>query len=231
MAKLYIIIFISVLVLGIATETASLIRLKNSIDIYGRFWKQKANLGGDYIYVALGDSSAQGIGASQPMNGYVGLLAGDIEQKTGKKVQIINLSVSGAKISDVIDHQIPQLNKYKPDLITISIGGNDVANNLLDGFGARFDILASKLPRGTLVANVPYFGGRIRKNSDAIKANEIIRNSVEKYHLVLVDLQSPLREQNSALNYSSDLFHPSDRAYRIWETAFWKSIVRNSLVK
>lgn len=205
-------------------EIASLLRLKNSLAAYAGFWRQKAALSGDFMYVALGDSSAQGIGASAPLKGYVGHVAERIEAKTGRTVRVVNLSVSGADVRDVTEKQLPQLKNYKADLITVSIGGNDVARNKLDTFERDYAALAAALPKGTFVANIPYFDGRIRNNAQAIKASGIIASLGSKHGLKIVDLQTPLREQNSALNYASDLFHPSDRAYRIWADAYWKEI-------
>lgn len=205
-------------------ELASLLRLKNSLNAFSSFWRQRAALEGDFVYVALGDSSAQGIGASAPLKGYVGLVAERIETKTGRKVRIVNLSVSGADVNDVTEKQLPQLKNYKADLITVTIGGNDVARNKLHDFERDYAALAGALPDGSFAANIPYFGGRIRRNAEAIRASEIIAGLSSKHGLRLVDLQTPLREQNSVLNYASDLFHPSDRAYRLWADAFWKEI-------
>ena len=49
-------------------------------------------------YVAIGDSAAQGIGASRPDRSYVGVLADDIHAATGRSVRVINLSISGATV-------------------------------------------------------------------------------------------------------------------------------------
>src|SRR5690606_20312357 len=83
----------------------------------------------DLVYVALGDSTAQAIGASKPEYGYVGLVKEYLENKTNKNVAVINISVSGAKLSDVIAEQIPKLKDLpKADVLTIEIGANDVIN-------------------------------------------------------------------------------------------------------
>lgn len=77
-------------------------RLRRSVGRYAAFWRnrqraQEADGAGDaqggLLYVALGDSAAQGIGASRPDRGYVGLLAAALEQAGGRPVQLVNLSV------------------------------------------------------------------------------------------------------------------------------------------
>ncbi|MBA3758214.1 SGNH/GDSL hydrolase family protein [Candidatus Saccharibacteria bacterium] len=224
MTKRILIILAVILTVLILIEIMSLLRLGSSLAGYARFWKQRSALQGEFVYVALGDSTAQSIGASEPLHGYVGILAKKIETKIGKKVRIVNLSVSGATVQDLIDKQLPELKNYQPDLITVGIGANDVARNNMDDFPAHYDSLAKSLPKNTFVTNMPYFGGRLRRNAEAIKASEIIKSDAERYQLKLVNLQDPLRAQNSILNYASDLFHPSNRAYRIWADAFWQKI-------
>jgi len=219
-----ILIGIAVLIaLVFVIEIIALLRLKASLSSYATYWKQPQT--GSFTYVTLGDSAAQGIGASKPENGYVGLIAKQLKQETGKKVRVVNLSVSGAKIDDVINKQLPQLKDYKPDVVTIEIGGNDVAGkyNSAD-FNKRFTKLASLLPKDTYVGNIPYFGGRIKHNPQAIDANKHIAIATKNNDLNLVDLQKITKERDSLRNYASDFFHPSNRGYQNWSDAYWEAI-------
>ncbi len=220
-----ILIVAGVIVVGLVlVEVIALIQLKNSVSKYAEYWKSYPD-NGDFTYVVLGDSAAQGIGAGKPELGYVGLLATRIEEKTGRSVRIVNLSVSGAKINDVRNNQVPQLAQYKPDLVTLEIGGNDIVSGLsTDKFAAHYDELLTLLPQDVFVANLPYFGGRIRKNTEAVAANNQIEALADKYGVRIVDLQTETRRRDSLLNYSSDIFHPSNRGYKIWTDAFWQSI-------
>jgi acyl-CoA thioesterase-1 len=204
----------------VAIEIIALLRLKASLASYAAYWKQPTS--GTFTYVALGDSAAQGIGASKPQYGYVGLLAERIQQQTGQKVRIVNLSVSGAKIQDVIDKQLPELKNYKPDLITVDIGANNVAGNYnSQAFQKEYDILASALPQGTVVGNMPYFGGRIRHNTQAVNANQYIAASAKKHGLRVADLQTITKQRDSVRNYAADYFHPSNHGYQNWADAYW----------
>lgn len=174
------------------------------------------------IHVALGDSAAQGIGASKPQLGYVGLIAARIQKQTGQTVRIINLSVNGAKIEDVINTQLPKLRGYKPNLITLEVGANDVAQHYdAKLFQTGYNKLASALPTDTIISNLPYFGGRISHNAQALDANKYIGIAAQKYGLRVADLQTITRQHNSILNYAADYFHPNNRGYRNWADAFW----------
>ena len=224
-----ILIILAVVVLALVLiEVVNLYRLKTSIGRYASYWKGQTTKNGEFTYVALGDSAAQGVGASSPQNGYVGLLGKQIANTTGKSVRIVNLSVSGAEVEDVIDKQLPQLKNYKPDLITVEIGSNNVTHWNESAFAAQYNTLAAALPRGTVVANIPYFGGRSHQNDEAVAASKIIAAAAARYHLKLVDLQSYTAQYQSWLNYSWDFFHPSNRGYRIWDAAFWP-IVKSAL--
>ena len=207
-------------------EVAGLLHMKASLTSYAHYWRQRP-ASGEFVYVALGDSAAQGIGASQPERGYVGLLTRHLEQATGKSVRTVNLSVSGAKVADVIAKQLPELKNYQPDLITVEIGGNDVIHYDSTAFGRDFTRLAAALPPRAIVSNIPFFGGRIKRNAEVKAANQIITTTAQQHHLRLVDLYGETARNQSLLNNSFDLFHPSDRGYKNWEAAFWKTIEPN----
>ena len=197
--------------------------LKLSVEDYKKYWSNPRG-NGSFTYVVLGDSAAQSIGASSPEKGYVGLIAKSIEERTGKQVRIINLSQTGAKLDDVINRQLAELEKNDSDLITVEIGSNEISNYNPTEFRKKFEIIASRLPDDALVANIPYFGGRVKSNDKAIDASRIIEEIVRKHELKLVDLQSETRSRHSIFNYAIDYFHPSDRGYRIWADAFLRKI-------
>ena len=224
-----LLIFSALIVTGlIAVEMAGLLQLKANLTNYARYWHERPTTG-EFVYVALGDSAAQGIGASRPERGYVGLLTRHIEQQTGKSVRVVNLSVSGAKITDVISKQLPLLKNYQPDLVTVEIGSNDVVRYDAATFQQQYDHLAAALPPGSVVSNLPFFGGRIRRDKEVTSANRVIFAAVAKDKLQLVDLYGETKQHQSLRNNSFDLFHPSNRGYKNWEAAFWK-VIRPSLL-
>jgi acyl-CoA thioesterase-1 len=225
MIKKILIVLVALIVLLVGIESIALIHLKKSIDNYASYWSQQNKTAqGSFTYVALGDSTAQAIGTSNPQNGYVGLLAQRIRQQTGQKVRLINLSVSGARIQDVLDKQLAELKNYKPDLVTIEIGANNVTAYNASQFKTQFDLLASQLPKNTYVATMPYFGGRVRDNKQALAASSLIQAAVQSNNLHLVNLQQITRERQSIHDYSADLFHPSTHGYINWADAFWQVI-------
>jgi len=188
---------------------------------YSAYWQNRSNQSGEFLYVALGDSAAQGIGASRPANGYVGLIAAHVEKTTGKKVRVVNLSVSGAKIEDALREQIPELAGYQPDLVTAEIGANNMRNYNPEAFEQSYERFLQALPAGkSVVADMPYFGGRPASTRNAQDANKIISRLTSHYDIPTAKLYDGLSAQQSPLIYASDFFHPNNRGYRIWYQAF-----------
>lgn len=184
----------------------------------------------DIVYIALGDSAAQGIGASGPEKGYVGLIASELHNKTNKNVRVINLSKSGAKISDVLNTQLPKyelLKIYSPAVVTIEIGANDMKSFEEVKFEREMNELMDKLPKGTVMSDLPYFGSSRHKNinPNVIKANEIMYRLAKKKNIELAPLYDSAKNNTGIRIFSVDLFHPSNYGYRnIWLPAFMSRI-------
>jgi len=77
------------------------------------------------LWVVLGDSTAQGLGAPGPDGGYVGQVLAHLRRQTGLPWRVLNLSVSGALTRDVIAAQLPRV-PAGADLVTCGIGVNDI---------------------------------------------------------------------------------------------------------
>lgn len=194
-------------------------------------WKRRELRRGALRYVALGDSLAQSIGASDPERGYVGLLAGRLERATGQTVEVINLSSTGIMIHDLVRDQLPALDalRPRPTLVTVTIGTNDVGRRTPDELRSRLDELCSRLPAGTLVADLPRFH-RGRRARAAIEANAVLRDVLAHHpELVGVPLHAATRHTGRA-HRSADFFHPNDRGHRLYADTFWAALLTTDLV-
>ena len=203
-------------------------RLALSAGSNADYWSQPRGETGGLLYVALGDSAAQGMGASEPAKGYVGLLAQRLRDSTGRPVQVVNLSRSGARIADVVETQLPALAALgrEPDVLTVAIGGNDVRAYDRDTFAAEVDRLTASLPAGAYVADAPYFmHGRWER--DAQQAADMLTARAVERGLRPVPLHEALRDQGPQAmltQFAADWFHPNDRGHRVWADAFWAVI-------
>ena len=167
------------------------------------------------LWVVLGDSTAQAIGASSIETGYVGQVAAALTARDGVRWRVLNLSRSGALAADVVAEQLPRLPDLPPAaLVSCAVGGNDLLRRrarLADDLGS----IAAGLPRGALLANLP----RGLRERHAAEVNRVVEAAVAAHDLRLVDLWAttgpPWRGR-----FSADWFHPNDVGYTAWATAF-----------
>ncbi len=211
--------------LAVIAELLALIWLSFSIKSYKNYWFEKAKQPGEITYLALGDSTAQSIGATSPMRGYVGLVSARLQAKTGRTVKIINLSKTGATMTDYLNEQVPQIKDIKADLVTIEIGANDVGGFSPDKFRGDFKKVLRSLPDGAYVANMPLFNSRPMSTEKAKQASRIVEEELKNYpKLHFVDLQKQTIEHASVFGFAPDLFHPNNLSYKNWADAFWLGI-------
>jgi acyl-CoA thioesterase-1 len=209
----------------VVIELIALMWLATSVNRYSAFWVDKANDKGDITYLALGDSAAQGIGATSPTKGYVGIVANNIQQTSGKTVRTVNISETGAKMDDYLKEQAPLIESKKADVVTIEIGANDIAKYDAKTFRATFKKVLATLPDGSYVSNMPLFNSRPSSTENAKQASVIIKEELKAYpKLVFVDLQSETEQHQNIFGFAPDLFHPNDISYKNWANAFLKEI-------
>ena len=218
---LYFILGLFIACLGI--ELVLLLSLKSQVKTYATAWKSVGSSSQkDFIYVAMGDSAAQGIGASNINKGYVKIIADLISDKSGRRVTIINISKSGAKLNDMMKDQLPQLKNLKPNLITVDIGANDITGGTSDKQMEQELklIIRSVNSYPTVFANLPDFmWGKEQRNTKSI--NKVIADSCAKNGVALADLHYETMKTMWRTNeFAADGFHPSNTGHKTWAKAF-----------
>jgi len=194
-------------------------------------WRRRAEAGGELLYVAIGDSAAQGIGARMPA-GYVSRLAERLARLSGRSVRTVNLSRYGARLDDAIAEQLPRLAalEREPDLVTVAIGANDMRAFDADAFAASFDVPRQARQRHAIVADVPCFHVGPRE-LDAVVASRTIAERVQAAGLAFAPLHRVTevrRGWRSFPEFAWDQFHPSALGYRVWESAFAGAVNRRA---
>ena len=192
---------------------------------------ETAGEAGALLYVALGDSIAQGIGASGPERGCVGLAAERLRAATGRPVQVINLSRTGARVRDVVAEQLPRLSGLSPDVVTVAMGANDIRHYDAARFRADVDALVAGLPPQTVVGDIPWFmhGGTGRKSGEA--AAYVAARAADA-NLAVAGMHRAMRARGwraMLTDFAADWFHPNDRGHRLWAGTFWEAIERAGL--
>jgi lysophospholipase L1-like esterase len=174
------------------------------------------------LWLVLGDSTAQGIGAPSPDRGYVGQLRARLEARDAQPWRVLNASRTGARLRDVITRQLAWLDELDaaPDLVTCVAGSNDVAwRPRLSGTLRDLATLLDRLPRGTVVATIPrgLNPGRARVVNDEIRAAAPARG------LVVADVWAHTGPPWAG-KLAADAFHPSERGYEDWTAALAEAL-------
>jgi lysophospholipase L1-like esterase len=156
------------------------------------------------LWVVLGDSLSQGIGASAYDRGWVGQARTRFDQ-LGRHYRLLNLSQAGATSADVLATQLPRLVLIPPppSLVTLLVGGNDILRPTTRAtLPERFGRILAELPPGSLVARMP------QPLAVARAVNRLIDSDPS---VVPVDVR------RAAMRFyghrARDLFHPNDRGY------------------
>jgi lysophospholipase L1-like esterase len=172
------------------------------------------------LWVALGDSTAQGIGASTPDRGYVGQLLGRLRERESPGWRVVNLSVTGARLTDLVRVQLPRLDAAAPaDLVTCAAGANDLVRFGFPRARQALHALISGLPPGAVVATCPQ--GLISNRTHEL--NRIIRAEAPAAGLRVADVWAHTGPPWSG-KYAGDDFHPNDTGYADWCAAFADAI-------
>lgn len=176
--------------------------------------------GDDPLWVALGDSTAQGIGASSIEQSYVGQLRSRLAS-TGRHFDLVNLARTGARIDDVLGRQLDAVARLPrtPSLITCTVGSNDVMRfdsaagaprrmrKLLHGLAdIDADVIVATAPQGSS----SFFARRL---------NAAIRSTAPALGIEVADVARTLRGPFDE-KVAADRFHPNDRGYTDWAEAF-----------
>lgn len=179
-----------------------------------------------YHFLILGDSTAVGVGASNPAFSVAGRIGAEFP-----RANIVNLGRNGRKTKDLIP-LLEELQGTEFDLVEIHIGGNDAVRfTNLDGLGddlSRVIVLAKRLSDNVLIIShgnagtvrmFPYgtrwlFQARSESVRDVFTKVTSV-NEVPFVDLYVDHLQDPFAI-DPATYYAQDYFHPSNDGYALW---------------
>ncbi|MFJ6001886.1 SGNH/GDSL hydrolase family protein [Arthrobacter sp. NPDC092385] len=168
-------------------------------------------------YAALGDSFTEGIGDPNPASiggnrGWADRVAEELSRGQAG-FAYANLAVRGRLLQQIIDQQVEAALALRPDLVTLSAGGNDLLRP-----GGDPDLLAEKLDAvvATLAASgatvVLFTGPDVRETvlgsirSKTAIFNENLRTIAARHEAVIADMWA-LRQLKNPQMWSSDRLH------------------------
>ena len=173
------------------------------------------------LWVVLGDSTAQGIGAPSYDQGYVGQLRAALDEHSSTPWRVLNLSRSGARAADVVETQLPRLEAIEPppQLVTCAIGANDMIPTPLDQVITSIREIMRRLPEGAVMATIP----QGLRPPHAIAVNDVIRSEAPAAGLVVADVWAHTGPPWQG-KLAADGFHPGLTGYANWAKAFAEAL-------
>jgi acyl-CoA thioesterase I len=192
------------------------------------------------LYVALGDSTEEGVGASAPPRHYVGRLHERL-LAVYPHARLINLGVGGATAAGVVRRQLPRALELQPDLVTLSVGPNDITQGRdLESYARDIETILRTLTHRTaavVVVNLipdltvtPRFRGKEiepRVRQRVVAFNEILIRQARTHGAEIVDLYAASQREVPGRPelIGADRYHPSDEGYARWAELMWAGIV------
>ncbi|MFL5313189.1 MAG: SGNH/GDSL hydrolase family protein [Myxococcales bacterium] len=188
-----------------------------------------------FTYLALGDSTGVGVGASSD-GGYVDRLYRRLLPLL-PGAQLVNLCESGAGAADVRETQVPRARRSQPSLVTLGIGINDVtwqvpeeafAINLEEiavALGAlRVPVVLMNIPDLALAPIAARYDSSLYERRIEV-FNEHVEATAARHRFALVDLfTATKRLRGKAGLFSADGFHPSAEGYQEWAAHLWPAV-------
>lgn len=169
-------------------------------------------------YVALGDSFTEGIGDPEPRSpggnrGWADRVAEVLSAQTDD-FAYANLAIRGRLLQQIIDEQVAPALALRPDLVTISAGGNDIIrpgtdpDNIADRLEGAIERLRSD-GATVLLFNGPDIGMTpvLRRSRGKVAIyNENLRAIAQRHDAIVADMWA-LRELKDPRMWAPDRLH------------------------
>jgi len=180
-------------------------------------------------YVAIGDSLTAGRGDEgrdgRPI-GWAQRLADILGVRTTVRCSLTNLAVDGATVHEVLSKQLPAVAARKPDLVSVTVGINDIRRRDFDELSFKADLgqlfealaatqatmLACTLPDLTVIMSLSQDLREVVRERTRL-ASDIIREQAESYGAVCLDVWSLPGVAEPDL-YAPDRLHPNSKGHQ-----------------
>jgi acyl-CoA thioesterase I len=193
------------------------------------------------LYVALGDSTVEGIGATEPGATYVSRLHARL-RAVYPRAAVVNLGVGGATSADVVAAQLERAALLQPQLVTLSIGPNDITGHVpVAEYERHVETIFRRLTEETRavvlvtllpdLAVTPRFRGRpaaAAVGELTVRFNASLDRLARRHGVEVVDLYEPSRAEvpRRPELIAADGYHPSDQGYARWAELVWTGVER-----
>ena len=181
-------------------------------------------------YLALGDSYTIGTGASDASHAWPSIIAARLG------AELANPAVNGYTTLDLIREELPYLETFRPELVSVLIGVNDLvqgrpADQYRKSLSEIYDavrgrrVLAVSIPTWSYVPAAAQFGGKVRVERLTNAFNEVARGEAGKRGFTWIDIAEASTSRIGTKGWiASDDLHPGDIQYAAWAETIWAAI-------
>jgi acyl-CoA thioesterase I len=188
---------------------------------------------GPLHYLALGDSYTIGTGASDSTHAWPSIIAA----RLGAELE--NPAVNGYTTLDLIRAELPLLETFRPDFVSVLIGVNDLVQGrspvqYRGSLATIYDAVASDPERRVAAVSIPNwsyvpaaadFGGRDRVAQLTRTFNTVAEEEAGVRGFTWIDIGEASTSGIGAKGWiASDRLHPGDPQYAAWAEVIWRAI-------
>jgi lysophospholipase L1-like esterase len=155
-------------------------------------------------------------------------------EERGRNVILQNPAVNGYRTDDLIAEELPLIGAFRPTLVTVLIGANDiVAGSSDDRYRERLRLIHERVhadaetaavyalpqPDWSLSRAGASFGDAAAIAAQIDRFNDVAREEAERAGASYIDIAPLMREQMRRGMFAPDGLHPSAAAYAAWAEA------------
>ncbi len=188
-------------------------------------------------YLALGDSFTAGTALPKEESFPEQLAA--LLKRGGREVSLLNPAVAGFTTDDLIARELPLVADFKPTLITVAIGANDLVRQpgedryrqqvrrilkAVSGLGATVVVLPQ--PDWSVAPVAAQFGTPAQLRAQIERMNQILAEEAKARGARFLDLWAGNVRASQEGHFASDGLHPDATVYAAWSKAIAAAVTR-----
>jgi lysophospholipase L1-like esterase len=181
-------------------------------------------------YLPLGDSYTIGTGASDDAHAWPSIIAAHLG------AELENPAVNGYTTLDLIRDELPLLETFRPDLVSVLIGVNDLVQGrspdeyrgslrtIYDAVAGR-SVFTVSIPTWSYVPAAADFGGKDHVDRLTRVFNDVARDEAARRGFTWIDIGEASTSGIGTEGWiASDQLHPGDAQYAAWAEVIWRAI-------
>jgi lysophospholipase L1-like esterase len=181
-------------------------------------------------YLALGDSYTIGTGASDDAHAWPSIIAARLG------AELKNPAVNGYTTLDLMRDELPLLETFRPDFVSVLIGVNDLVQGrspdeyrgslrtIYDAVAGR-SVFTVSIPTWSYVPAAVDFGGKDHVDRLTRVFNDVARDEAARRGFTWIDIGEASTSGIGTEGWiASDQLHPGDPQYAAWAEVIWRAI-------